>query len=120
MGIDHKIRPGGSNVVSLARVEKVVGASMPIAADKMHKPNSRAIQCQSHATMTTELWDTLNRLQDQGLINDPANKAKSINLTEEGLRESKQLFDRYLRFAPIPTYNSSNFCFRTVRSVDCK
>lgn len=37
-------------------------------------------------------WDTLNRLHERGLIADPANKAKSIILTEEGLRQSGRLF----------------------------
>jgi hypothetical protein len=40
-------------------------------------------------------WDTLNRLHERGLIDDPVNKAKSVVLTEEGLRESERLFDKY-------------------------
>ncbi|EDT42664.1 DUF6429 family protein [Burkholderia ambifaria] len=39
-------------------------------------------------------WDTLNRLHQRGLIGDPVNKAKSIILTDEGLRESERLFMR--------------------------
>ena len=38
-------------------------------------------------------WDALDRLHRKGLILDPANKAKSVALTEEGLREAKRLFD---------------------------
>ena len=30
-------------------------------------------------------WDTLHRLHARGLIDDPANKAKSVVLTNEGL-----------------------------------
>ena len=40
-------------------------------------------------------WDTLRRLHERGLIDDPVNKAKSIVLTEEGLGESKRLFKKY-------------------------
>ncbi len=40
-------------------------------------------------------WDTLNRLHERGLIDDPINKAKSVVLTEEDLRESERLFERY-------------------------
>jgi hypothetical protein len=37
-------------------------------------------------------WDTLNRLHAKGLICDPVGKAKSVVLTDEGLRESQRLF----------------------------
>ncbi|RQV06229.1 hypothetical protein DF039_32070 [Burkholderia cenocepacia] len=37
-------------------------------------------------------WDVLNRLHERGLIGDSINKAKSVLLTEEGLRESERLF----------------------------
>ena len=40
-------------------------------------------------------WDTLHRLHERGLIDDPANKAKSVVLTDEGLRQSKRLFEKY-------------------------
>ncbi|WP_179255410.1 MULTISPECIES: DUF6429 family protein [Burkholderia] len=36
--------------------------------------------------------DVLNRLHARGLIGDPINKAKSVILTEDGLRESERLF----------------------------
>ena len=38
-------------------------------------------------------WDVLNRLYDQGFIGYPANKNKSVILTEEGLKASRQLFE---------------------------
>jgi hypothetical protein len=31
-------------------------------------------------------WDTLNRLHAKGLIADPVSKARSVVLTDEGLR----------------------------------
>jgi Alpha amylase, catalytic domain/Domain of unknown function (DUF6429) len=36
-------------------------------------------------------WDTLDRLYRKGLIGDPVNKAKSVVLTDEGLRRSEAL-----------------------------
>ena len=38
-------------------------------------------------------WDVLNRLCEQGFIGDPINKSKSVVLTEEGLKASRQLFE---------------------------
>ena len=37
-------------------------------------------------------WDVLNRIYERGMIGDPVNKAKSVVLTDEGLRESERLF----------------------------
>jgi hypothetical protein len=37
-------------------------------------------------------WDALDRLHRKGLIADPVNKAKSVVLTDEGLRRSEELF----------------------------
>ena len=37
-------------------------------------------------------WDALDRLHKKGLILDPVSKAKSVVLTEEGLREAERLF----------------------------
>ncbi|WP_175951395.1 DUF6429 family protein [Burkholderia sp. BCC0405] len=39
-------------------------------------------------------WDVLNRLHARGLIGNPVNNAKSVVLTDEGLRESRRLFER--------------------------
>jgi hypothetical protein len=40
-------------------------------------------------------WDALNRLQEKGYISDPKTKAKSVWLTEEGARRSKELFAKH-------------------------
>ncbi len=40
-------------------------------------------------------WETLDRLYQKGWIDDPKNSAKSVSLTEEGLRQSEQQFWRY-------------------------
>lgn len=40
-------------------------------------------------------WDALNRLHERGFIGDPVNKAKSVILTDDGLRESERLFKQH-------------------------
>jgi Domain of unknown function (DUF6429) len=46
-------------------------------------------------------WNALDRLHRKGLIADPANKAKSVVLTDEGLQRAKELFDAlFTRPAP--------------------
>ncbi len=39
-------------------------------------------------------WDITNRLYEKGLISDPAGKAKSLVLTEQGLEQSEQFFKK--------------------------
>ncbi|WP_237212781.1 DUF6429 family protein [Ruegeria lacuscaerulensis] len=45
-------------------------------------------------------WDALDRLHHKGLILDPKGKAKSVVLTEEGLRRSESLFAELFARAP--------------------
>jgi hypothetical protein len=40
-------------------------------------------------------WDAMDRLHAKGYILNPAGKAKSVVLTEEGLRRSKELFEKH-------------------------
>jgi hypothetical protein len=40
-------------------------------------------------------WDALDRLHAQGYISDPKSKAKSVVLSEEGERLSRELFERH-------------------------
>ncbi|MGA2377612.1 MAG: DUF6429 family protein [Candidatus Sulfotelmatobacter sp.] len=40
-------------------------------------------------------WDVLDRLHENGYIHDPATKAKSVMLTEEGAARSKRLFEKH-------------------------
>jgi len=40
-------------------------------------------------------WDVLDRLYENGLIDDPATKAKSVLLTDEGVKRSKLLFEKH-------------------------
>ena len=37
-------------------------------------------------------WEVTNRLHEKGLICDPVGKAKSVILTDEGLKKSEALF----------------------------
>jgi len=37
-------------------------------------------------------WAAMQRLHEQGMIHDPVGKAKSVYLTDEGLKRSEQLF----------------------------
>ena len=40
-------------------------------------------------------WDTLDRLYEKGYISNPKSKAKSVGLTEEGEKLSKELFFKH-------------------------
>jgi len=40
-------------------------------------------------------WDVLDRLHESGYIHDPASKARSVMLTDEGAERSKRLFERH-------------------------
>ena len=40
-------------------------------------------------------WDAMDRLHDNGLIENPKTKAKSVVLTEKGRKLSKELFRKY-------------------------
>ncbi len=39
-------------------------------------------------------WDALTRLHAKGYISNPVSKAKSVVLTEEGLKEAERLFKK--------------------------
>ncbi len=40
-------------------------------------------------------WDVLDRLYESGYIQDPRSKAKSVVLTDEGVKRSKTLFEKH-------------------------
>jgi hypothetical protein len=40
-------------------------------------------------------WQVMNALCEKGFISDPATRAKSVALTEEGAKLSKVLFERF-------------------------
>lgn len=39
----------------------------------------------------TIAWDTMDRLHEKGFISDPANRAKSVIFTEQGLAEAERV-----------------------------
>jgi hypothetical protein len=39
-------------------------------------------------------WEAMNRLHEKGYISNPIGKAKSVVLSEEGLKESAALFQK--------------------------
>lgn len=47
----------------------------------------------SGATWKSFDWATMERLHDKGFISNPAGKAKSIYLSEEGMVRSRALFE---------------------------
>jgi hypothetical protein len=40
-------------------------------------------------------WDVMNRLHEKGWIYDPVGKARSVALTEEGVRQAEALFAKH-------------------------
>lgn len=40
-------------------------------------------------------WDTLNRLHEKGLLMNPISKAKSVGMTEEGVKQAESLFVKH-------------------------
>ena len=39
-------------------------------------------------------WSAMDRLRERGLISEPARKAKSVYLTDDGLAEGERLFSK--------------------------
>jgi hypothetical protein len=40
-------------------------------------------------------WDSLDRLHAKGYISTPASKAKSVMMTEEGVKRARELFAKH-------------------------
>jgi hypothetical protein len=40
-------------------------------------------------------WETMERLYEKGYISDPKSKAKSVVMSEEGERRSRELFAKH-------------------------
>jgi uncharacterized protein DUF6429 len=45
-------------------------------------------------------WDVMNHLHEKGLISNPATKAKSVTLSDDGRRLSRELFEKYFGGSP--------------------
>lgn len=48
-------------------------------------------------------WDTMNRLHEKGYISNPAGKAKSVAMTEEGFLRAKQQFKQFFAKQTVVT-----------------
>jgi len=68
------------------KVDEAVLALLYLTTFK-DKPNWRAWKGHN--------WDSLDRLHQKGYISNPATKAKSVLLTEEGAKRSQDLFEKY-------------------------
>jgi hypothetical protein len=42
-------------------------------------------------------WETMNRLHEKGYIADPKGKAKSVTVTEEGIKRAEKLFKQFFK-----------------------
>ncbi len=72
--------------IDLDRIDDAVLALMYLTLHDMDKFSRLARAWKSFD------WDAMNRLHEKDLIYDPVNKAKSVVLTEEGMRRSEALF----------------------------
>ena len=72
--------------IDLDRIDDAVLALMYLTLHDLNKFTGLARAWKSFD------WDTLSRLYDKDLIFDPVSKAKSVVLTEEGMKRSKALF----------------------------
>ena len=74
--------------IDTARIDEAVLALMYLTLHDTDEPSGTA-----RAWKTFD-WETLDRLHAQNLIGDPVGKAKSVFLTEEGVRRSRALFEQ--------------------------
>ncbi|MDE0422285.1 MAG: DUF6429 family protein [Gammaproteobacteria bacterium] len=70
------------------RIDEAVLALLYLGIHERHRtmPGARAWKSLD--------WDAMDRLHGRGLISDPATKARSVLLTESGLREAEAAFRR--------------------------
>jgi hypothetical protein len=63
--------------------------------DKIDKAVLALLQLGLHdgnRTWKTFDWDAMNRLYEKGLISNPVGRMKSVELTEQGMTESRRIF----------------------------
>jgi len=74
---------------------QLAGIIMAYDTDKIDKAVLALLQLGLHdenRTWKTFDWEAMNRLHAKGLISNPVGKAKSVELTEQGMDESRRLF----------------------------
>ena len=77
--------------------DKIDEAALALLVLGIHE---RYEQLPGARTWKTFDFDTMDRLHDKGLISNPATKAKSVVLTEAGLREAEAAFERLFGSEP--------------------
>ena len=83
-------KAGGSGLeYDKEKVDNAVLALLSLTVWEEHDYGARAWK--------TFDWGVLARLYEEGYIQDPKNKAKSVILTPEGLERARQLFERQFR-----------------------
>jgi hypothetical protein len=70
-------------------IEKVDEVTLALLSLNSFKDRWEVRAWKSHS------WDALDRLHQKGYISDPRSKAKSVVLTEEGVKKARELFDRH-------------------------
>jgi len=75
----------GMNTTTEIDLDKIDDAVLALLLLGLHD------QCR---TWKTHDWNVLDRLHQKGFISNPASKAKSVVLTEDGLREAERLFQK--------------------------
>ena len=82
------VTDGYHRLMDLDSIDEAVLALLYLGIHRRHRAIPGARAWKSHD------WDALDRLHVRGLISDPATKAKSVLLTEDGLREAEAAFRR--------------------------
>lgn len=73
-------------LVNQKRIDDAVLALLYLGRHKVSRMTNEV------RTWKTFDWDAMNRLYEKGLITDPVNKNKAVAFTDEGLKQSEQLF----------------------------
>jgi len=84
--------PSSANCGSSTQLAEII---MSHDTDKIDKAVLALLQLGLHdgnRTWKTFDWEAMNRLYEKGLISNPVGKAKSVELTERGMIESRRIF----------------------------
>jgi hypothetical protein len=87
---------GRNSVRVFRQTDIVIGIRMDYNQEKLDEAVLLTLHDSVRAWKSFD-WDVLNRLHEKGYISNPVGKAKSVVLTENGLNESKRLFNELFR-----------------------
>jgi hypothetical protein len=94
-------RPESTMVVFRAAIVKIPRCPMDIDGEKLEQTVLALLHLTSFKVhhhpraWKGHDWEVMNVLYEKGYISDPATKAKSVALTEEGAKLSKELFEKF-------------------------